>query len=89
MEEPGEIKMNNFKQRCDHATAVKGKPMSEPTVDKIKQQEEKIQYKRMLELLTTVKQMKEQITQTSEIIALLCEKEGKMKMKHHAIMLER
>ena len=43
----------------------------------------------MSKLLNVVKQMIEQMTQMSEIITLLCEKEAKMKMKQHAIMLEK
>ena len=43
----------------------------------------------MSELFISVNQMKEQMTQLSDIIALLCEKEDKMKMKQHTIRLER
>ena len=36
MEDPGAIKMNNFKKIYDHSTSIKGNPKLEPKVDERK-----------------------------------------------------
>ena len=56
---------------------------------KFKNKEEKIEDKRMSELLTTVKQMKEQITQMNEIVVMIYEKEVNIKMEQHTLRLQR
>ena len=76
-EEPGAMKMNNFKKKYKYATADKGKTRSKPKLDERKQQEEKIGDKSMSESLTAVNQMKEKITHADERIVLLCEKKKK------------
>ena len=41
MEDPGAMKINNFKKRHNYATAVKGKPRSEPKVEERQKQVDK------------------------------------------------
>ena len=54
--------MNNFRKRCNHATAVKGKPNRASKTTELMHQVGKVEDKRDPSLLIIVKQLKEHIT---------------------------
>ena len=55
MEGLGAMKITTLKKRNKHNTAVKGKPRSEPKIEKRTQQVETFENKSMPELLNVVK----------------------------------
>ena len=69
MEEPGAMKINNFKKRHNHATAVKGSPKSERKHNTVK--EKQTEEVGVLELLMIVSQLTEQITKFTDMTKVL------------------
>ena len=61
MQEKRSMKMNNFKKRYNHATAVKVKPTIELKTVNTKNQEKKVEEVRVLDLTSTVGHSKDQI----------------------------
>ena len=73
----GRVRSNEYEQlqkRCNYTTAVKGKPKTVSKIEEKTHQVEKIEDKRVPELLIIVKQLKEHMTQLSQIIEVLYEK---------------